>query len=146
MYPSVYPTLRKWAPPWERGQLCLIVFTGNYVGTTVGLLLSGVITSKIGWPWVFYIFGIFGILWCITWQFGVSESPVNDKRISRQELLILQEALNTLTKDYNPQIPWKKLFKSVPVWAITAADFGNSFGYYLVLTQYSVYLNGITTY
>ena len=47
-----------WAPPLERTKILGIVYSGNHWGTFLTMAMSGVIAENLGWPWMFYIFGI----------------------------------------------------------------------------------------
>lgn len=38
--------------------------------------------------------------------------------------------------------PWKDIFTSMPVWAITCAHFCENWGFYTLLTQLPSYMNG----
>lgn len=48
----------EWAPPLERSRLVMLAQTGSEFGTIVGLPLCGLIIDNLGWPYVFYIFGM----------------------------------------------------------------------------------------
>lgn len=41
------------------------VFGGLDVGSAVGLVLCGPIIKHVGWPSVFYLFAVLGVLWCL---------------------------------------------------------------------------------
>lgn len=143
MYPCFYCILHKWALPWERSRLLIIIFTGSYAGTAVGMSLGSVICDTIGWSWIFYIPGFCGCVWCISWMFLVSESPTTDKRIKSPELIILQEALKTFNEDLIMPIPWKRILLSPPVWAINMAHMGNSFVFFFSIMHFPSFMYGI---
>ena len=42
----------------------------------MALPLSGLLAQHLGWEWIFYVFGVIGLLWCISW-FWVSGHPKN---------------------------------------------------------------------
>ena len=33
----------------------------------MALPLSGILAQHFGWEWIFYVFGVLGLLWCISW-------------------------------------------------------------------------------
>ena len=74
-----------WDPPLERTKLLAIAYSGNTMGTFITMALCGVISEYLGWPWVFYIFGITGILWCALWTWKVYENPNVDPNITPEE-------------------------------------------------------------
>lgn len=42
-------------------------YAGTYVGSVIALSTCGVIAEDLGWDWIFYIYGIVGIVWWILW-------------------------------------------------------------------------------
>ncbi|XP_044743812.1 vesicular glutamate transporter 3-like [Chrysoperla carnea] len=146
MFPCVYTILGKWSPPWERSRLLITIFSGTFIGTAVSMPLAGVICDTIGWPWVFYLCGLCGCIWCISWICLVSESPRTDTKIKPAELIILQEALNNLTEHLDLQTPWKRIFLSLPLWAINAAQIAHSYLFFLLITHFPSYMEDMYDY
>ncbi len=63
-------------------RLAYFTFAGQQVGTVVTFFLSGVVAEKFGWEWDFYLFGIFGALFCIAWGLLIHSTPAQHTRIS----------------------------------------------------------------
>jgi len=42
----------------ERSRLATIAFSGSYFGTVISLPLSGMLAEYMGWPYIFYLFGM----------------------------------------------------------------------------------------
>ncbi|EPY83122.1 hypothetical protein CB1_000595049 [Camelus ferus] len=53
-----YSIWARWAPPMERSQLTTIAQSGSVLGCFIIFLAGGHICQTIGWPYVFYIFGL----------------------------------------------------------------------------------------
>lgn len=88
--------------------------------------------------------GAIGCIWYILWIIIVRESPDKDKYISKDELRYIQDSLGanaTKTVDH----PWKEIFKSKPVYAISASHFAENWGFYTMLTQLPSFLKGWQT-
>lgn len=66
-------------------------------------------------------------------MYMVSDTPAEDQRISFEELKYIQESLEGI--EGKQRIPWKSIFKSLPVWAITVSHFSENWGFYTLLTQ-----------
>ena len=49
----------------ERSRAVTAVFGGLDVGSAVGLVLCGPIIKHLGWPCVFYLFAVLGVLWTV---------------------------------------------------------------------------------
>ncbi|KAI4560928.1 hypothetical protein MJG53_017557 [Ovis ammon polii x Ovis aries] len=55
---SQYSIWARWAPPQERSQLITIAIAGSVLGCFIIFLVGGYLCQTIGWPYVFYIFGL----------------------------------------------------------------------------------------
>jgi hypothetical protein len=42
----------------ERSRLATVAFSGSYFGTVISLPLSGMLAEYMGWPYIFYLFGM----------------------------------------------------------------------------------------
>lgn len=89
----MYAIWSRWAPPDERAALATIPHAGTYAGSVAGTLLAGYLCETVGWHWVFYIFGIFALMWVAVWMVMVSDSPDTDLHISEFERKYIQESL-----------------------------------------------------
>lgn len=49
----------------ERSRAVTAVFGGLDVGSAVGLILCGPLIKHVGWPSVFYLFAVLGLLWTL---------------------------------------------------------------------------------
>lgn len=137
--PSCHALFSKWAPINERSRMMSLVFSGMYTGAVVSNLLSGVLAETFGWSSIFYVFGIFGILWCLVWALIVRKSPADDKFISEEERNYIIN--NTIMETKGKLVtPWKSIFTSLPVYSITAALVSSNWGFYTMLTHLPSYL------
>nr|CAD7406377.1 unnamed protein product [Timema cristinae] len=115
-----------------------LAFAGSYVGTVVSLPVCGVLANELGWPSIFYVFGVVGLIWFIIWMYVVKEGPEMDPKISPQELEYLQNILGQTDK--NLVHPWRAFFTSMPVWAVIVAHFCENWGFYTLLTQLPTFM------
>uniref|UniRef100_A0A8C9CML9 Sialin n=1 Tax=Phocoena sinus TaxID=42100 RepID=A0A8C9CML9_PHOSS len=84
-FPAMHAMWSSWAPPLERSKLLSISYAGAQLGTVVSLPLSGIVCFYMNWTYVFYLFGIVGIIWFILWIWLVSDTPETHKTISPYE-------------------------------------------------------------
>ncbi|ENN75168.1 hypothetical protein YQE_08281, partial [Dendroctonus ponderosae] len=146
-YPCIHTVWSKWAPPLERARLATFAFSGCFVGTVVAMPSCAYLAEFLGWRSVFYICGASGVVWYIGWVFLVSGAPEDDPRISDEELAYIQESINSTSMQSNStQVPWKEIFTSMPVWAITVSHFAENWGFYTLLTQLPKYLKDAYNY
>ncbi|KAK6328723.1 hypothetical protein J4Q44_G00007010 [Coregonus suidteri] len=142
-FPAMHAMWASWAPPMERSRLLTIAYTGAQLGTVVALPLSGQICFYLDWTWVFYIFGIVGIVWFILWALLVSNTPSTHPRISEQERLYITSTLNKEMSPTGDHIPWGSILKSMPLWAIVVAHFSYNWTFYTLLTLLPTYMNDV---
>jgi len=92
----MHAILARWLPPFERSRLGAFIYLGCQAGTVITLPLCGYLISSNfmgGWPSVFYVMGIAGILWFLAWSFLVYDSPKDHPRIEPKELSYIQHSI-----------------------------------------------------
>ncbi|XP_077994605.1 vesicular glutamate transporter 2-like [Glandiceps talaboti] len=147
-YPAAHGMWSHWAPPMERSRLVTLSFSGSYAGAVVGLPLSGFLTDFAGWPSVFYVYGVLGIIWSIFWFFIIHEKPDNHPTITEEERIYIKESIGE-TSTIIPKghkTPWKSFFTSLPVYAIIIANICRSWTFYLLLTSSPSYFEEVYGY
>ncbi|XP_066174591.1 vesicular glutamate transporter 3 isoform X2 [Sylvia atricapilla] len=92
-YPACHGMWSKWAPPLERSRLATTSFCGSYAGAVVAMPLAGVLVQYIGWSSVFYIYGMFGIIWYVFWLLHAYESPAAHPTISNEERIYIETSI-----------------------------------------------------
>lgn len=97
IFPSTHTLLAQWAPPCERGTIGTYCYSGAQFGTVVMLAVSGVLaSSSLGWPSIFYLSGMAGLVWSILYFFYGASSPSDcPGRISPEERHFIESSLNT---------------------------------------------------
>ncbi|XP_017908354.1 PREDICTED: sialin isoform X2 [Capra hircus] len=141
-YPAMHAMWSSWAPPLERSKLLSISYAGAQLGTVVSLPLSGVICYYMNWTYVFYFFGIVGIIWFILWICLVSDTPETHKTITPHEKeYILSSLKNQLSSQKS--VPWIPMLKSLPLWAIVVAHFSYNWTFYTLLTLLPTYMKEV---
>ena len=145
-YPSIHAIWARWAPPLERSRLAAVAFSGSYVGTVIALPLSGMLAEHVGWEWIFYSFGAFGLLWCFAWWWVVRDSPEEDRNITDEELEYLRTTIGVSQREEVMSPPWKDMLTSPPVWAIIIAHFAENWGFYTLLTGLPKFMKEVMGY
>jgi ACS family sodium-dependent inorganic phosphate cotransporter-like MFS transporter 5 len=141
--PSFHSLVAKWAPPLERSRMTFISGSGVLVGCSATLPLAGWLCNcgfAGGWPSVFYVSGIAGVLWFVLWLFLVYDTPGRHPRISLKELKYIQNALADQQSENIRSAPWISILTSWPVWAIIVAHTSYSFGFYILVTCLPTFL------
>ncbi|XP_004864008.2 sialin isoform X3 [Heterocephalus glaber] len=141
-FPAMHTMWSSWAPPLERSKLLSISYAGAQLGTVVSLPLSGIICYYMNWTYVFYFFGILGILWFILWTWKVSDTPETHKTISSYEKEYITSSLKSQLSS-RKSVPWIPILKSLPLWAIVMAHFSYNWTFYTLLTLLPTYMKEI---
>jgi hypothetical protein len=87
--------------------------------------------------------GLIGVVWTILWFLYIVETPADHKYISTQEKIHIESSLK---KNDIKTIPWMAILKSVPFWAIVAAHFAETWGFYTMLTKMPTFLSDVLKY
>nr|CAG4647849.1 EOG090X04X8 [Moina brachiata]SVE92971.1 EOG090X04X8 [Moina brachiata] len=144
-YPACHGIWRWWAPPLERSRLATLAFCGSYAGAVVGLPLSGWLIDGFSWQAPFYVYGVFGLIWYVFWEWLAFEKPCLHPTITASERLYIEESLSGVQKSV-PNIyttPWRAFFTSMPVYAIIVANFCRSWTFYLLITSQAMYFKQV---
>ncbi|XP_055953850.1 sialin-like isoform X1 [Argiope bruennichi] len=144
-FPAINAAISHWSPKVERSRISTIIFTGCQIGNVISMPISGWLCSTAllgGWPSVFYIFGTIGCIWFVFWCFLIHETPAQHPTISHEELLYINQNKDD-KPEKRPDIPWKDIFTSLPMWALIITHFGHNFGFLILLTEMPTYLSGI---
>ncbi|XP_053963647.1 putative inorganic phosphate cotransporter [Anastrepha ludens] len=155
IFPSTHTFLSKWAPAEERGRLVSYCYSGSQFGTVVMLFVSGYIASSwLGWPSIFYLSGIVGILWSFVWYYCSSSTPAEHPSISVAELRYIESSgqvrrpsdAGRTTGGAQTQahkVPWAAIFTSPPFLTLIFVHSSNNWGFWTLLTEIPTYMKNI---
>ncbi|XP_044011882.1 sialin-like isoform X2 [Aphidius gifuensis] len=143
-FPSTNSIWANWAPPTERSKLSTLPFSGSTAGAVIAMPLSSIIAARLGWPAIFYINGLMGLIWFAAWMYFISDTPRDDPWISVSELEYLEKTLCKIENNKkNISHPWKEMLTSVPVWAIFVAHFCGMWGYHTMVMQLPLFIENV---
>ena len=145
-YPACHGIWRWWAPPLERSRLATLAFCGSYGGAVLGMPISGYLAEGVGWYAPYYFYGCCGIIWYVFWLWLAFEKPATHPSISPREQYYIEQSIGDGPGPTQPTIfttPWKKVFTSMPVWAIIVANFARSWTFYLLLITQPKYFKEV---
>nr|XP_043624217.1 probable anion transporter 6, chloroplastic [Erigeron canadensis] len=131
-------------PLEERSRAVSFVFGGLSVGSVLGLLLAPPLIESFGWESVFYMFGLFGIVWFLGFQFVAEDQPSsNSTQSSRSQSITKTKSWETSMEEFGGSlnVPWKSFFQSKAVWAMIYAHFCGSWGHYCCLSWLPTYFS-----
>lgn len=79
-----------WAAPSERARAFTTAGSGQFLGSIVGVFVSGWIVHWWGWRWTFILFGMLGLLWVPIWWALVRDTPQSHPWVNERELRFIQ--------------------------------------------------------
>lgn len=146
-------------PPARRSTALGGCFTGFHTGNLVGLFLSPLLLSKLGWRGLFFVFGALGLPLLAAWLAIVPKPPqpmgvqkTESPPVEPQSKIamspvpgeVLEKAAppaKQATPDPHPvaKVGTLKLLSSKATWAIIVVNFVNHWGYF-------IYLNWMPSY
>ena len=74
-----------WFPTAERGTASAIFNSAQYFATAMFAPLTGWITYRFGWPYVFFVMGAIGVVIAVVWVWTI-DSPKDHPRVTPGEL------------------------------------------------------------
>uniref|UniRef100_A0A1I8Q5Y1 Putative inorganic phosphate cotransporter n=1 Tax=Stomoxys calcitrans TaxID=35570 RepID=A0A1I8Q5Y1_STOCA len=151
IFPSTHTFLAKWAPAEERGRLVSYCYSGSQFGTVVMLSISGYIASSwMGWPSIFYVSGLAGMMWCFIWYFYSASTPAQHPTITTQERRYIESSGHGRrpsdagrSENLHLKTPWLKILSSLPFWTLLIVHCANNWGFWTLLTEIPTFLKNI---
>ena len=131
-FPAIYQLFGRWIPLHERARAAALNGSGIPLGTVAATILTPWLASGFGWPVVFYAFGAVGIFWYAFWQLTSSERVEDAPGIHASEVAYIRA--HTVAAIAKPVVPWGRILRSVPVWALVFNHFCANWGFYVILS------------
>jgi ACS family sodium-dependent inorganic phosphate cotransporter len=136
-FPAIYALFSRWVPASRRSRAVGLVFSAIPCGTVFAQVMTPQLVTGWGWPWAFYAFSVFGLVWWAFWQPLTTSGPEQHPRVSQQELRELSAESDGAPLAAVP--PMKALLSSTAVWAIVVSHFCNNWGGYVMLSWAPTY-------
>lgn len=136
-FPSIYSLFARWLPSGERTRAIGLNASGIPLGTVFALLVTPWLVVRLGWEWVFYLFGAAGFAWYVLWQLFTATTPERHPTIHSSELARIREGEAPAQA---PRPPWGALLRSMPVWAIVVCHFCSNWAGYVLLSWLPTYV------
>ena len=64
-----------------------------YFGEILGFSIGGGLLSGPGYDWIFYFFGILGLVWFPVWWYMAYETPQVHPHISAEEIILFEKGM-----------------------------------------------------
>ncbi len=146
MYPSSNRLVAAWIPSQERGIANGWIFAGVGVGAGITPPLITYILMHYGWRWSFWVCAVLGLLAGVVWFLLVRDTPQEHPLVKAEELAHIVNGLPERPGDFEPHpvaVPWKTIFTSKDVLAVTLSYFSYGYAAYIFFTWFFTYLSTV---
>jgi ACS family sodium-dependent inorganic phosphate cotransporter len=91
-FPAIHTLISRWIPPQEQSTAVAFVTACCSFGSVLASLIAAPIgASYLGWPWIFYIFSFFSLLFLVPWHVYGYSSPEECPYLSPIEMLRINQ-------------------------------------------------------
>jgi len=132
-YPNAAGVVSRWFPTTERARAQSFIWAASRLGGVLTPLLVVPLQARIGWRFVFILFGVLGVAWATVWWLWFRDSPQEQPGIREEELNEIAKGAHAGTRD---AIPWKRLLASRQLWMISIAYSCYAWGTYFYFTWF----------
>ncbi|PIA59981.1 hypothetical protein AQUCO_00400692v1 [Aquilegia coerulea] len=144
IFPSIHTVLAQWVPPHERSRSVSLTTSGMYLGAAAGMLVIPSLVKFKGPQFVFTTEAALGGLWTLLWFKYASDPPRSDRPKATaagfgESLLPIKKMENGGSTIHSAKIPWKRIFLSMPVWAIVINNFTFHYALYVLMNWLPTY-------
>jgi len=154
-FPNIARMIARWFPPSARSLPQGLINTCALLGGAVAPLLAAYVIDRfdlyflrfgddrqwwmVGWRWMFYLFGMLGIVWVVVFAFWYRDDPMSHPKVNLAERKIIAHGRNPDHVNDAP-LPWNLVLRSRNVWLMGFIISCASFVSYLFFTWYPTYL------
>jgi MFS family permease len=132
-YPNAAGVVSRWFPTTERARAQSFIWAASRLGGVLTPLLLVPLQARIGWRFVFVLFGVLGVAWAAAWWLWFRDSPQEQPGIRKEELNEIAKGAHGGKCD---AIPWKRLLASRQLWMISIAYSCYAWGTYFYFTWF----------
>ena len=144
-FPGMSKVIFSWIPVAERGVTQGINFSGSRLGAAFALPLVAWLIDMTGWQNSFFILGVIGVIWSVSWYVWFTDNPADHKNLSDGEKsFILKNRQQETIEEAAAKISFKALMGSRNMWLLIFQYFASNFTFFFCLTW--LYPHLLTTY
>jgi len=139
LWPASNSLTARWFPLGERGRAKSIWINGINVGLAISGFVVGGLMGAFQWRGVFWFLTLCALVICLPMAaLFLKDSPTGDKRVSKSELLYIQQEQLTVSQHTEST----KTMKSSSFWLAVIVNIANVFGVFGLATWLPSYLVG----
>jgi MFS transporter, ACS family, glucarate transporter len=152
MYPSANQFIERWFPMPERGKANGIVFGGVGLGSAIAPPLLTAIILRYGWHASFLFCAAAGLGAGAVWFWAARNTPESHPWVGPSELATIVRgrgdpdgviASRKASSESPAAVPWRKIFTSRSILAITASYFTYGYVSWIFFSWFYIYLSEV---
>lgn len=121
VFPASMNMIGRWVPEAHRSRATAAVVSAVSLGTVFALPVTGWLVHDFGWPMPFYVFGAIGLVWYAAWHVHARGRPEGSTSVNHGPAAA------------GKAIPWGRILRCRPIWAIVVAHFACNWSVYVLL-------------
>lgn len=142
LFPTNGSFLARWFSSREKALSSSIMVSGAFIGPAFGPILTVWLLERFGWHWVFYLYGLAGIVMAIIWFACSRNHPGEHAGVNRAELEHITEKASEEAREglKHETAPWRKYLASYQFWCLGFQYCVANYIMYLFLSWIPMYL------
>lgn len=137
-WPNVGRIFSRWIPAGERGRAPGIFFSFAHLAGGFTPALAAWIGFRLGWRWVFVLFGLVGLVWAGAFYWWFRDEPRDHKSVTEEERDLIEKTRGT--DEGHAKGQWAQLFKAPGLLPLCIQYLANTYGFYFFITWLPEYL------
>ena len=135
-FPNFTACISRWFPRIERARALGLVIMACQIGGALSPLLVVPIQIRYGWRASFFLFGVFGVLWAVTWSLWYRDFPSLMKNVSQEEI----DEIGPQPAQVHDSLSWKIALRSGNLWCHMLMAFGYFYAGAFFFSWFPTYL------
>lgn len=138
-YPNAAGVIARWFPKAEHAEAQGFVWGASRLGGALAPLVLVPIERRWGWPSIFWLLGLLGVIWSIAWWLWFRDDPALMPNISNDELKEIQ-AGQLIIGESRQHLEWRPLFELPHLWLLVIAYFCYAWGSWFYFGWFTTWL------
>ena len=139
-FPASSRALVRWLPVSRRAFGQGFQHAGSRFGAAVTPPIVVALIAWRSWHWVFFIFGIVGIIWAVIWYVYYRNYPQDHPGVNEAELKILTASGYAGKPKEKVVVPWGRILRSRNLWFLSSMYFCYGWMLWMYLQWFPTYL------
>jgi sugar phosphate permease len=145
-FPTATRAMQLWFPKGERGIVHGVTHSFSRLAVAVVPFIAVGIMLAFGWRWIFYAFGLAGLLWSFAFYILYRNLPEQHPGVNQTELAHIRgcnpdgSVKLAIDPRRRPAAPWKLILRSPNMWYIAGGYCCFYYGTYFFMTWFPTYL------